>query len=95
MRQAHAAPFEHVPLAGDEIVDGAHGARLAVRADRDIAEVEPERARAVAVSAIATATALSRVDQFLDEADDLVVVDLREAQVARSAAARRSRAGCG
>ncbi len=47
------------------------------------------------LSAMATATALSPSDRFLDEADHLVVVDLRETQIGWSAAAPGSRGGCG
>ena len=46
------------------------------------------------LSAIATATALSRADRFLDEADHLGVVDLRETQICGLQQRRRSRAGC-
>src|SRR5687767_6030984 len=42
--EPHAAPFDGVALAGDEIDDGAHRFAVAVRADHDVAEVEPDAA---------------------------------------------------
>ncbi len=48
-REAYAAPFEHMALAGHQIDDGAHRLAPIVGADDDATKVEPERARALAV----------------------------------------------
>ena len=61
---------------------GAHRRAHVARADGDLAEVEPERARAVAVERDGDGDRVVMLDRFLDEADHLAVVDLREAQVA-------------
>src|SRR5256885_12961307 len=45
--QPHAAPFDGVPFAADQIDDRAHWPAVAVRADGDVAAVEPEGARPV------------------------------------------------
>ena len=54
MRKPHAAPFDGVALAGDEIRRSRAPAAVAGRADHEVAEVEPELRGPSPVSAIAT-----------------------------------------
>ena len=96
MRQPHAAPFDHVPLAGDQIDDRRAPARASPLGPMAISPKWNQNVRGPwPFSAIATATALSCADRFLDEADDLAVVDLRETQIAGLQQAPGSRAAAG
>src|SRR5258705_4448610 len=78
----HATPFQDVLLAGDEVLDRAHAAAPRSRPDLDIAEMEPELPRAAAVQGNGHRNGVVAGGRFLHEADDIVVVDLRETQVA-------------
>ncbi len=58
------------------------GARLPLGADGDLAEVEPECAGTVTVQRNRNGDGVVVADRFLDEADHLAIVDLRETQIA-------------
>src|SRR6516164_1790261 len=46
--QPHPAPFNGMPLGGDQVLDRAHRSARTHGADLDIAEMEPELARSFA-----------------------------------------------
>src|SRR5262245_60246845 len=80
--QAHAAPFEKMPLAGDEVFDLFDAAADAGRPDLDLAEMEPELARRSFRQRHRNRYRVVAGDRFFDVADDFAVVDLGEVQVA-------------
>jgi hypothetical protein len=69
-------------------------ARRLRRTDLDLAEVEPEL-RGPRRQRDGDRDRVVAIDGFLDEADDLAVVDLREAQIAGLLQRRVARAGAG
>src|SRR5262252_6210180 len=79
--QTDAAPLEDVPLAGDQIFDGFDAPARDRWADLDIAEMEPELARSGLCQCHGDGHRIIACHRFLYETDDLVVVDLREAQI--------------
>src|ERR1700677_612805 len=79
--QPNAAPFDRIPLAGDQVFDGGDVAALAAVADLDIAERKPEFVR-LARQRDGHRHAVGLVDRFLDKADDIGVIDRNEAQIA-------------
>src|SRR6266851_8810916 len=81
-QQTRTAPFDEVTFAGDQILDRAHAAARATRADLDIAEMEPEPARAGFGQRHGDRDRVVAGGRFLDEADHLAVVDMRKVQVA-------------
>src|SRR5712692_3122635 len=82
-QQTNAAPFHGVTFAGDQVFDGAYPAAAADRADVDVAEMEPKLPRSGLGQRHSDRDSVIARDRLLDEADDLAVVDLREAQIAR------------
>src|SRR2546428_1115781 len=81
--QAHAAPFDRMPLAGHEVLDRADAVPRIVRTDLKIAEMEPELARTVAGERNRGRHRVVARDRLLDEADHLLVVHLGKAEIAR------------
>src|SRR5262249_53259396 len=80
--QPDAAPFEDVAFTGQEIFYRRDGATLVRRPDLDPAEVEPELARADVAQCHRRRHRIRAVNAVLDVANDLVVIDLREPQIA-------------
>src|SRR4029453_1959866 len=80
--QADPAPFEDVPLAGDQVFDRPHPLARVTRTDLDVAEMEPELPRSLFRQRDRDRHRVAAVGGLLDEADHLLVVDLREAQPA-------------
>src|SRR6266508_281321 len=80
--QAGSAPFEDVPLAGDQVFDCLDALPQVPSTDLDVAEMEPELARARIRQRHRDRHRVGAVARLLDEADDALVVDLREAQLA-------------
>src|SRR5262249_62143608 len=76
------APLDRVPLAGTEILPRRDLPARALRADLGIAEMEPELPRAGAAECDRHRNGIAARRRFLDEADDLVVIDEGEAQIA-------------
>ena len=75
-----------VAFAGEEVLDRGDVAAVAGHADLDIAERKPEFMH-VARQRDRDDHAVGLIDQFLDEADDIAVIDRKEAQIGWSAAA--------
>src|SRR6516162_10382622 len=80
--QTDAAPLEDVPFAGDQIFDGFDAPARGRWADLDIAEMKPELARPGLCQRHGDGHRIIACYRFLYETDDLVVVDLGEAQIA-------------
>src|SRR6516165_2118054 len=80
--QTDAAPLEDVPFAGDQIFDGFDVPARGRWADLDIAEMKPELARPGLCQRHGDGHRIIACYRFLYETDDLVVVDLGEAQIA-------------
>src|SRR5829696_2624038 len=78
----HAAPFDDVLLAGDQVFDRAYALAAAGRPDLDVAEVEPELPRAAAIEGDGDRHRVIAGGGFLHEAGDVIVVHLCEAQIA-------------
>src|SRR5882757_2467506 len=78
--QAHAAPFECVTLAGDEIVHGRDRTARFALAGLDVAKREPDLAR-IARQCDRGRDHIAPVGGLLDEADHIVVLDADEAQI--------------
>src|SRR5215475_1901366 len=79
--QTDAAPLEDVPFAGDQIFNGFDAPARGRWADLDIAEMKPELARSGLCQRHGDGHHIIACHRFLYETDDLVVVDLREAQI--------------
>src|SRR6516225_3807575 len=79
--QTDAAPLEDVPFAGDQIFDGFDAPARGRWADLDLAEMKPELARSGLCQRHGDGHRIIACHRFLYETDDLVVVDLREAQI--------------
>ena len=80
--QPHPAPFDEVAFAGHQVFDGADAAAGSRRADVDVAEMEPKLPRPGLGQRHRNGDRVVVGGRFLDEADDLAVVDLREPQIA-------------
>src|SRR5579871_2014888 len=80
--QAHTAPFDGLPLASDQVLDKAYRTPGIWRPDLHVAEMEPELPRPAAGKRDGDGHCVVVRDRFLEKADHLAVVDLREAQVA-------------
>src|ERR1700750_412824 len=80
--QPYTAPFERMARAGEQVFDFAYAAALAGRADLDVPEVEPELPRSRIGERNAHRHGVVAGRRFLHEADDLRIVNLREAQSA-------------
>src|SRR5215211_8760407 len=81
--QADAPPFEQMAFAGHQVFNRSDAAARIRRADLEIAEMEPELARAMAGDRHRRRHRIVARDRLLDEADDLLVVHLHEAEIAR------------
>src|SRR5262245_51411582 len=79
--QTGAAPLEDVPVAGDQIFDGFDAPARCRWADLDVAEMKPELARSGLCQRHGDGHRVIACHRFLYQTDDLVVVDLREAQI--------------
>src|SRR5262244_2499696 len=79
--QTDAAPLEDVPFAGDQIFNGFDAPARGRWADLDIAEMKPELPRSGLCQRHGDGHRIIACHRFLYETDDLVVVDLREAQI--------------
>src|SRR3984893_797861 len=79
--QTAAAPLDGVALAGDQVLDRGHLTAIARHANLDIAERQPEFVH-VARQRDRDDDAVGLIDRFLDEADDVAVIDRNEAQIA-------------
>src|SRR5215469_7334145 len=79
--QTDTAPLEDVPLAGDQIFDGFDAPARCRWADLDIAEMKPELARSGLCQRHGDGHRIVACYRFLNETDDLVVIDLGEAQI--------------
>src|ERR1700730_19015477 len=79
--EPEAAPLDGVALAGDQVLDRGDVSAIAGHADLDIAEREPEFVH-VARQRYRDDDAVGLIDRFLDEADDVTVIDRNEAQLA-------------
>src|SRR6266436_6966228 len=79
--QPDPAPVEGVALAGHQVFDGADAAACARGADLDVAEMEPKLPRRLRQCHRNRHGVVAR-NRFLDETDDLAVVDRGETQVA-------------
>src|ERR1700692_2491069 len=77
--QAEPAPFERVAFAGDHVLDRGDVTAIAGHADLDIAERQPEFVH-LARQRDGGDDAVGLVDRFLDEGDDVAVVDGHEAE---------------
>src|SRR5262245_9939543 len=80
--QAHAAPFENVAFAGDQVFDLLHAPARVRRADLDLAKMEPELTRRSLGQRHSDRDRIVVGGRFLDVADDIAVVDLGEPQIA-------------
>src|SRR5262245_40893788 len=80
--QTDAAPLEAVPFAADQIFNGFDAPAWARWTDRDIAEMKPELPQSALGQRYGDGHRIVARHRLLDEADDLVVVDLGEAQIA-------------
>src|ERR1700730_7294279 len=79
--QTDAAPLEDVPFAGHQIFNGFDASARGRWADLDIAEMKPELARSGLCQRHSHGHLIVACHRFLYKTDDLVVVDLREAQI--------------
>src|SRR4051812_21986572 len=80
--QANAAPFERVPLAGDQVFDRFDATSVIRRADLELAEMKPEFSGPGFSQCDRHSDCIIAPNRFLDKSDHLAVVDLRETQVA-------------
>src|SRR5712692_1754659 len=80
--QTDSAPLEDVPFARDQIFNGFGLPARGRRTDFDIAEVKPELPRSDLCQRHGDGHRIVACYRFLDETDDVVVVDLRTAQIA-------------
>src|ERR1700745_3853089 len=78
--QAYAAPFEQVAFAGDQVLDDADGLLGAGRSDQLVAQVQPELLRRAGQRDRAGDRIVAG-GRLFDEAGDVVVIDLQEAQI--------------
>ena len=92
--QPDAAPFERIALAGEEVLERRDVAAVVGHADLDIAERQPEFVH-VARQRDGGDDAVGLIDRFLDEGDDVAVVDRAGSGGWRSAAAPRFAGGRG
>src|SRR5262249_44905410 len=79
--QTDTAPLEDVPFAGDQIFNGFDAPARGRWADLDIAEMKPELAWPGLCQRHGDGYRIIARHRFLYQTDDLVVVDLREAQI--------------
>src|SRR6185312_12606826 len=79
--EPNAAPFERISLAGDQVFNGGDVAALAGDTDLNVAERKPESVR-VARQSDGARHAVGLIDRFLDEADDVAVIDRNETEIA-------------
>src|ERR1700731_4416487 len=79
--QADAAPLDGIAFAGDQILHCRDVTALAGNAYLDIAKRKPELMR-LARQRDSDRDAVGLIDRFLDEADDVAVLDWHEAQLA-------------
>src|SRR5260370_22780478 len=80
--QTDSAALEDVPFASYQIVNGFGLPARGRRTDFDIAEVKPELPRSDLCQRHGDGHRIVACYRFLDETDDVVVVDLRKAQIA-------------
>src|SRR3954454_13819507 len=80
--QPDAAPFERVPLAGDQVLDRFDAMPVIRRADLELAEMKPELSWSSFCQCHRHGDRILALHRFLDKSDYFAVVDLREAQVA-------------
>src|ERR1700682_4530350 len=79
--QTNAAPLDGIAFAGDQIFQRGDRAAIAGHADLDVAEREPEFVY-LARERDRDDNAVGLIDRFLDEADDVTVIDRNKAQIA-------------
>src|SRR4051812_20574876 len=79
--QPDAAPFERVPLAGDQVLDRFYAMPVIRRADLELAEMKPEFSWSSFCQCHRHSDRIIALHRFLDKSDHFAVVDLREAQV--------------
>src|ERR1700733_771948 len=79
--QANAAPLDGGALAGHQVFKCSDIAAIAGHADLDIAERQPELVR-LARQRDNGDDAVGLIDRFLDEADDIAVLDRNKAKIA-------------
>src|SRR5229473_1869152 len=80
--QPDPAPFEDMPLAGHQVLDRLDALPRLGRSDLDLAEMKPELERTLLRQGHRDRHGIIAAGRLLDEADHLVIVDLREAQPA-------------
>src|SRR6476619_5307073 len=80
--QPDAAPFERIPLAGDQVFDRFDATLVVRRADLELAEMKPEFSWSSFRQCHRHSDRIIAPHRFLDKSDHFAVVDLREAQVA-------------
>src|SRR6516225_5506957 len=80
--QTNSAPLNDVPFAGDQIFNEFDVPARGRWTDLDIAEMKPELARPGLRQRHGDGHRIIACYRFLYETDDLVVIDLREAQIA-------------
>src|SRR6476620_8063025 len=80
--QPDAAPFERMPLAGDQIFDRSDATPIVRRADLELAEMKPEFPRSSFCQRHRHSDRVIACYRFLDKPDHFAVVYLRETQVA-------------
>src|SRR6266566_4525967 len=80
--QVDSAQLEDVPFARDQIFNGFDPAARGRRTDFAFAEMKPELPRSGLCQRHGDGHRIVARYRFLDEADDVVVIDLRKAQIA-------------
>src|SRR5215831_3892048 len=80
--QTSSAPLDDVPFAGDQIFTGLDAPARGRWGDLDIAEMKPELVRSGLCRRHGDGHRIIACYRFLDEANDLFVVDLSEPQIA-------------
>src|SRR3954447_3605650 len=79
--QPHAAPFDRVPFAGNQVFDRANALACIRRPDENISEMQPELMLRLGQCDRHRDRIVARY-RLLHEADDLCVIDLRKAEIA-------------
>src|ERR1700682_468016 len=79
--QADTAPFDGIAFTGHQVFNRGDVAAIAGHADLDVAERQPEFVD-VARQRDGDDDAVGLIDRFLDEADDVAVLDRNKAQIA-------------
>src|SRR6266478_7665101 len=78
--QSNAAPFDGIALAGDQVLNRGDVAAIAARPELDVAKRKPEFVH-LARQRDCDGDGVGLVDRFLDEADDISIIDRQEAQL--------------